>query len=93
MAGKQIASYADSEGNSEQFLYSDDGLRKRRVKGAATTLFTYDETALLLETDTSLNLDARYTNRPETWGGLASQNRSGVSSWHGFDSQPRHDVA
>jgi len=83
----RLASYADSNGNSEQFLYSDDGLKKKRVSGSATTLFTYDESALLLETNTSGVVDARYTNAPKTWGVLASQNRSGVSSFYGFDSE------
>ena len=83
----RLASYADSKGNSEQFLYSQDGLKKQRINGAATTLFTYDEAALLLETDTSHNLQARYTHSPKTWGGLASQSRSGVSSFYGCDSQ------
>jgi RHS repeat-associated protein len=83
----RLASYSDPAGNSEQFLYSDDGLKKQRVSGGTTTLFTYDETALLLETNTSNVVQARYTNSPETWGGLASQNRSGVSSFYGFDSQ------
>ena len=45
----RLLSYADSAGNNEQYLYSDDGLRKKRVSGATTTRFTYDETALLLE--------------------------------------------
>jgi RHS repeat-associated protein len=83
----RLASYSDPAGNNEQFLYSDDGLKKQRVNGAGTTLFTYDEHALLLETDASLNLDARYTNRPKAWGRLVSQNRSGVSSFYGIDSQ------
>ena len=34
-----------------------------------------------------MNLQARYTNSPATLGSLASQNRSGVSSFYGFDSQ------
>ncbi len=83
----RLASYADSKGNSEQFLYSQDGLKKKRTNASGTTLFAYDEVALLLETDTSLNLQARYTNRPQTWGGLVSQNRGGVSNWYGSDSQ------
>jgi RHS repeat-associated protein len=82
-----LASYADSKGNSEQFLYSNDGLKKKRVNGSTTTIFAYDEAALLLETDASNKLKARYTNSPETWGGLASQSRSGVSSFYGCDSQ------
>jgi RHS repeat-associated protein len=83
----RLASYADPAGNNEQFLYSDDGLKKQRVNNSGTTLFTYDESALLLETTTGGVVLARYTNRPETWGGLASQNRSGVSSFYGLDSQ------
>ena len=83
----RLASYADSNGNSDQFLYSDDGLKKKRVSGSTTTLFTYDESALLLETNTSGVVQARYTNAPKTWGILASQNRSGVSSFYGLDSQ------
>ena len=66
----RLAGYADAAGNDEQFLYSDDGLKKQRVNSSGTTFFTYDAHALLLESDSSLDLQARYTNAPEIWGGL-----------------------
>ena len=75
------------DGTSESYTYSDDGLRKSKTNASGTTLFTWDEQNVLLETDTSLAVAARYTDYPGYWGGLASQNRSGVSSFYGFDSQ------
>jgi RHS repeat-associated protein len=82
-----LASYSDNLGNSVSSAYSGDGLRRQRTNNSTTRNLTYDESILLLETDTSGNLDARYTGHPETWGGLTSQNRSGVSSFYGLDSQ------
>jgi RHS repeat-associated protein len=72
---------------SESYLCSADGLRKSQTTATGTTLFTYDEVLVLLETDTSGNLQARNTDHPENFGGLVSQNRSGVSSWYGYDGQ------
>jgi RHS repeat-associated protein len=72
---------------NESYLCSADGLRKSQTTASGTTLLTYDEVLVLLETDTSGNLQARNTDSPENFGGLVSQNRSGVSSWYGYDSQ------
>ncbi len=72
---------------NETYLCSDDGLRKSQTTATGTTLFTYDEVLVLLETDTSGNLQARNTDHPENFGGLVSQNRGGVSNWYGYDSQ------
>ncbi len=47
----------------------------------------WDQQNLLLETDTSNAIQARYTDFPGYWGGLTSQNRSGTSSFYGYDSQ------
>jgi RHS repeat-associated protein len=47
----------------------------------------WDEQNVLLETNTSNVVQARYTDYPGYWGGLASQSRSSVSSYYGFDSQ------
>jgi RHS repeat-associated protein len=68
-------------------LCSADGLRKSQTTATGTTLFTYDEVLVLLETDTSGNLQARNTDHPENFGGLVSQNRGGASNWYGYDSQ------
>ena len=74
-------------GVTKEYVYSDDGLRKSIYDGTNTTKFTYDEQALLLETDTAGNLQGRYTGYPGAWGGLASLRRGSDSSFYGFDSQ------
>ena len=38
-------------------------------------------------TDAGLVTQAHYTDFPGVWGGLASERRSGVSSFYGFDQQ------
>jgi hypothetical protein len=72
---------------NESYLCSADGLRKSQTTATGTTLFTWDGRNELLETSTSGVLQASYTDYPGYWGGLASQNQSGVSSFYGFDSQ------
>lgn len=62
-------------------------MRVSKGSGPGKTVFTWDEQNLLLETDNSNNLQARYTDYPAYWGGLASQRRGGTSSFYGFDSQ------
>jgi hypothetical protein len=57
------------------------------VNSAGTTNFTLDGQNVAIETTSAGILQARYTQYPETYGGLASQNQSGTSSFHGFDSQ------
>jgi RHS repeat-associated protein len=82
----RLLNYASGATN-ESYQYSQDGLRKEKTNSSGTTLFTWDEQNVLLETNTSNAVQARYTNYPGYWGGLASQNQSGVSSYYGFDSQ------
>ncbi len=72
---------------TETYQYGQDGLRRKKVNTTGTTLFTIDEQNVLLETNASGVITARYTQSPEDYGGLASQNQSGTSSFHGFDSQ------
>ncbi len=83
----QMLSIANPDGTSEQNTYSADGLRKSKTSAGTTTVFTWDNQNLLLETNTSNVVQARYTDFPGYWGGLASQNRSGVSSFYLYDSQ------
>jgi RHS repeat-associated protein len=72
---------------NESYLCSTDGLRKSQTTASGTTLFTYDEPLVLLETTTAGALQARNTDYPGEFGGLASQNRGGASSFYGYDSQ------
>ena len=83
----RLLSISNPDGSGEQSTYSADGLRKSRTSGGVTTNFTWDQQNLLLETDTSNVIQARYTDFPGYWGGLTSQNRNGVSSFYGYDSQ------
>ncbi len=116
-----MLSIANPDGSSEQNTYSADGLRKSKTSAGTTTNFTWDNQNLLLETNTSNVVQARYTDFPGKtgflllrrasslaalggpsevvlgqgrsrqmryiWGGLASQNRSGVSSFYLYDTQ------
>ncbi len=82
----RLASLINSTGTSEQYLCSDDGLRRSETKQGVVTLFTYDEMLVLLETTAAGVLNARNTDYPGKLGGLASQNRGGVSSFYGYDS-------
>ena len=83
----RLTNIANPDGSSIQSVYSQDGLRKSKKTEGATTLYTWDEQNVLLETSTAGALQARNTDYPGYWGGLASQNRSGVSSFYLFDSQ------
>ena len=83
----RLASKVVTGGATKLYTYSDDGLRKSIFDGTNTTMFAYDEQALLLETDVAANLQVRYTGYPSIWGGLASQRRGSSSSFYGFDSQ------
>ena len=77
----RLTNIANPDGSSIQSVYSQDGLRKSKTTEGATTLYTWDEQNVLLETSTAGALLARNTDYPGYWGGLASQNRSGVSSF------------
>jgi RHS repeat-associated protein len=83
----RMLSLQKSDGTNETYLYSDDGLRKEKTNTSGTTIFTWDEQNVLLETNTSGVIQARNTDFPGFWGGLTSQNRAGVSSFYGYDSQ------
>ena len=82
-----MLSIANPDGTGEQNTYSADGLRKSKTSAGTTTNFTWDDQNLLLETNTSNVIKARNTDFPGYWGGLASQNRSGTSSFYLYDSQ------
>ncbi len=83
----RLVNIANSDGSSEQNTYSADGLRKSKTSSGTTTVFTWDEQNLLLETNTSNVIQARYTDFPGFWGGSTSQNRSGTSSFYLYDTQ------
>ena len=75
----------NKDGTSESYVYSADGLRQQKTVGGSTVLYGWDGQNVLVETDTSLVIQASYVDYPGIWGGLVSQNRSGTSSWYGFD--------
>ncbi len=83
----RMLSLQKSDGTNESYLYSQDGLRKEKTNSSGTTLFTWDDQTVLLETTPSGVVLARNTDFPGYWGGLASQNRGGVSNFFGYDSQ------
>ncbi len=72
---------------TESYMYAQDGLRREKANTSGTTLFMIDEQNVLMETTDDGVLIGRYTQSPKGYGGLASQNQSGTSSFHGFDSQ------
>jgi RHS repeat-associated protein len=86
-AENRLLNTAFSDGSSESYQYSQDGLRKNKTNSSGVTVYTWDEMNILLETNGSGTLQARNTNYPIIWGGLASQWRNSASSFYGFDSQ------
>jgi len=83
----RLTGVAYPTGAPDTMSYSADGLRQKKVTGSGTTGFVWDGQNVLLETDGSGVTQAHYTDFPGYWGGLASQRRSGVSSFYGFDPQ------
>jgi RHS repeat-associated protein len=75
------------DGTVETHAYSADGHRQRKDVGATVQRYVWDDENVLLELDGSLVTQVRYTDFPGFWGGLASQRRSGVSNFYGFDLQ------
>jgi len=81
------------DGSREDYLYSADGLRQRKVSTpagggvAATTYFMWDGGNLLQELDGSGSLLAHYTDFPGRWGGLASVRRGAASGFYVSDAQ------
>jgi RHS repeat-associated protein len=71
----------------ETYTYAADGMRRRKVTASGTTNYVWDGENVLAELDGSLVTQAQYTQYPGEWGGLASQRRSGVSSFYSFDLQ------
>jgi RHS repeat-associated protein len=86
-AENKLLNTAFSNGTTESYTYSQDGIRKTKTNASGVTVYTMDDLNVLLETTGTGVLQARNTNYPEIWGGLASQNRSSASSFYGFDSQ------
>src|SRR5207248_3280329 len=78
---------AGPDGTTEAFGYFGDGLRAKRTNAGGTVLNIWDDQNLVLETDPAQAVLAHYSDWPGFWGGLASQRRSGVSSFYGFDLQ------
>lgn len=72
---------------NETYQYSQDGLRKSKTNSSGTTVFTWDQQNVLLEANEGLVIQARYTDYPGYWGGLASERQGANSSFYGFDSQ------
>jgi RHS repeat-associated protein len=69
----------------ETYSYAADGKRRQKVTAGGTANFVWDRENVLSELDANLATQAQYTQFPGIWGGLASQRRSGVSSYYGFD--------
>jgi RHS repeat-associated protein len=86
-AENKLLNTAFSTGTSESYTYSQDGVRKSKTNAGGVTVYTMDDLNILLETTGQGALQARNTNYPGIWGGLASQYRSSVSTFYGFDSQ------
>ena len=83
----QVLQEVKADGTTESYLYAQNGQRKQKTNASGTTNFTWDNQNIILESTPAGVLQARNTNNPGTWGGLVSQNRSGTSSFYGFDSQ------
>ena len=60
-------------------------MREEMVNSSGTGYYVRDGENVLIETDAGLVTQAHYTDFPGEWGGLASERRSGVSSFYGFD--------
>ena len=87
----RLAKVTYPDGSSEEYIYSADGLRKKKVVTNAasvseTTLFLWDGQNVLLETDENKNLKARYTNAPDEYAPMLSMQRGAVVSHYGFDT-------
>jgi hypothetical protein len=65
--------------------YNANNSRIQLVTPSAATLYVPDAQNVLLETNAAGVTQAHYTDRPGILGGLTSQNRSGASSFYGFD--------
>ncbi len=59
----------------ETYAYAGDGQRRSKQTSSGTTLFVWDGQNLLQETNSSLALEAHYTDFPGVWGGLISMRR------------------
>ncbi|HET6387056.1 MAG TPA: RHS repeat-associated core domain-containing protein, partial [Armatimonadota bacterium] len=88
----RLVGVAYPTGAPDTMSYSADGLRQKKVTGSGTTGFVWDGQNVLMETDASGLTQAHYTDHPGMWGGLASQRRSGASSFFGFDQQANSRV-
>ena len=78
---------ANPSGAPDTFSYAADDMRRQKVTSAGTVGFVWDQQNVLQETDGTGATKAEYTLFPGIWGGLASQRRSGTSSFYGIDQQ------
>jgi len=81
---------ATPDGNVTTNTYAADGQRRRKDTNSGSILYLYDGVNLLQETDVNLVVQCQYTFPPGSYESVISQNRSGVSSYFGFD--PMHNV-
>jgi len=73
-------------GQPQTFGYAANGQRTQVINAGSTLAHDlWDGDNLLLSTNTSLVTQVHYTDNPGYWGGLVSQNQSGVTSFYGFD--------
>ena len=86
-AENRLTGVAYPTGAPDTMTYSNDGLRQKKVTAAGTTDAVWDEQNLLQEKDGGGVTQAQYSDHPGYWGGLASQRRSGDSSFFAFDQQ------
>ncbi len=66
--------------------YSAEGLRQKKVVGATTSLFLWDDNNIVQETNAGLIMQERYTDiacpyGPGIWGGKFAMHTAGVSSF------------
>jgi RHS repeat-associated protein len=82
--------YNICEADFDEFEYIGiAGAKSKWERSMAVTNFIWDEVGdnVLLETDDSDAVTAAYVNRPEQFGELLSQDRSGARSFYHFDGE------
>ncbi len=68
------------------YSQGQNGYRVRKADPDGTTVFVWDLENMLLEADLAGVTQAKYTDFPGYWGGLASQRMSSVSGWYCTDA-------
>ncbi len=69
----------------DTFAYNGDGQRVQKQDSTGTTKHLWDGQNILLETNASNVVQVVYTLKPELYGNLISQRRSGSTSFYLFD--------